>query len=317
MSSTTSNSCWKSVRRNFRNGLNNIYHKFPKLPKTLPREDSLPLQIGSYITVRDYNTFLDENESVGYKFRWDRGNVYIIEMAIPEHAVAVSYLMDCFKEPNNRVKLGPINVLGQPFHYNPTRTGEKYAPDLAVCGSINHISEPIIPHPGPPPSDVKGNPHARIICEVVNAQNITDLNTKCEDWMHEGYVRCVLGIKLFPKTTIGRTVHQAMVARLWMRQASGGSVLSGNATLAVAGVHVTEWDFGTIQYNNDTPTPTGCNTLNLNAFQINIPITDAFYDPPIVWGVLTPYAVFLPGTVVGVNFVIDLFELQQAVIIKK
>ena len=31
-----------------------------------------------------------------------------------------------------------------------------------------------------------------------------------------------------------------MLARLWMRQASAGSVLSGNATLAAAGVQVTE-----------------------------------------------------------------------------
>jgi len=54
--------------------------------------------------------------------------------------------------------------------------------------------------------------------------------------------------------------------------------------------------------------------LNLNAFQINIPIADAFYDPPIVGGVLTPYAVLVPGTVVGVNFVIDLFDVQQEVL---
>jgi hypothetical protein len=164
--------------------------------------------------VRDYNTFLDENEKVGYKFHWNRGNVYIVEMANPEHEAAVSYLDDCFKEPNNRVKLGPIEVLGQPYHFNPTGAGEKYAPDIAVCGSIDHVSEPIIPHPGPPPSDVKGNPHARIICEVANAQSITDLNKKCEDWMHERYVRCVLGVKLFPKITIGGTVNQAMVVCL-------------------------------------------------------------------------------------------------------
>ena len=64
--------------------------------------------------MKDYNTFLDENEKVGYKFCWDRGNVYIIEMANPEHEAVVSHIFKCFDEPNNRVKLGPIVVLGQP-----------------------------------------------------------------------------------------------------------------------------------------------------------------------------------------------------------
>ncbi|CAG8740909.1 1805_t:CDS:1, partial [Funneliformis mosseae] len=39
-----------------------------------------------------------------------------------------------------------------------------------------------------------------------------------------------------------------------------------------------------------------------------------FYDPPIIEGVPTPYAVFVPGIIVGVNFVIDLFEIQQVVL---
>ncbi|CAB4442673.1 unnamed protein product [Rhizophagus irregularis] len=96
-----------------------------------------------------------------------------------------------------------------------------------------------------------------------------------------------------------------MLARLWTRRPTGTSVLSTNATLAAAGVHVTEWDFGTIQHNNNTPTPTGCTTLSNAAFQILIPTIDAFYNPP------TPAV--LPVTVVGANFTIDLFELQQVV----
>jgi hypothetical protein len=48
--------------------------------------------------------------------------------------------------------------------------------------------------------------------------------------------------------------------------------------------------------------------LNNPAFQIIIPITDAFYDPPT--------AAVVPETVAGTNFVIDLFELQQVVIAK-
>lgn len=31
-------------------------------------------------------------------------------------------------------------------------------------------------------------------------------------------------------------------------------------------------------------------------------------------GVPTPYAVLVPGTVVGVNFVVDLFDVQQVVL---
>ncbi|RIB20816.1 hypothetical protein C2G38_1156198 [Gigaspora rosea] len=163
-----------------------------------------------------------------------------------------------------------------------------------------------------PPGDADGNAHARIVCEVANAQNITAWNTKCETWIHQIYVRCVLGIKLFPKIHIGRTVHQAMIARLWTRVALPGSVLSTDATLAAAGVYVTEWDFGSIQINSNTPT--GCTAPNLINFQITIPIADAFWDPPIVGGVPTPFAVFVPGTVVGTNFVIDLFDVQQEVL---
>jgi len=42
------------------------------------------------------------------------GNVYIVQIANQEHEVVVSYLFKCFDEPNNRVKLGPIKVMGQP-----------------------------------------------------------------------------------------------------------------------------------------------------------------------------------------------------------
>ncbi|RHZ78369.1 hypothetical protein Glove_165g7 [Diversispora epigaea] len=330
MSSSTSGSHWKSVDNEFRNKVDNIFHKYPKLPKTLPREDrpnvtsyplnvtlygySLPLRIGSEVSVKNYNTFLDRNEKTGYKFSWDEGNVYIIEMAIPEHEAVVSYLQDCFKEPNNGVRRGPIRVYGSPYHYNPIRYGEKIAPDVAVRPSNAHVLQPLIRHPGPPPSDMNGRAHARVICEIGNSQTIISWNERCELWMREEYVRCVLGIKLFSKKIIGETVHRQMIARLWTRVVQGGGELSSNATLARAGVYVKEWDFGTIQYNNNAPTPTGCNALNLNAFQITIPIADAFYDPPIVGGVPTPYAILVPGTVVGVNFVIDLFDVQQVVL---
>jgi len=83
-------------------------------PNVTSYDYSFPFQIGSNITVRDYNDFLDQNEKIGYKFCWDRGNVYIIEIANPEHESVVSHLFKCFDEPNNGVKRGPIKVLGQP-----------------------------------------------------------------------------------------------------------------------------------------------------------------------------------------------------------
>ena len=76
---------------------------------------SLPFQIGSNVSVKNYNTFLDHNESTGYKFRWENRNVYIIEMANADHEAVVSTLMDYFKAPNSGVILNPpIMVLSQP-----------------------------------------------------------------------------------------------------------------------------------------------------------------------------------------------------------
>jgi len=64
--------------------------------------------------VEDYNTFLDHNESSGYKFHWDNGNVYIIDMAYTEHEAVVRLLQKYFEVPNNGVIRGPIKALGQP-----------------------------------------------------------------------------------------------------------------------------------------------------------------------------------------------------------
>ena len=72
---------------------------------------SLPFQIGKNVSVKNYNTFFDRSESSGYEFRWENGNVYIIEMANGQHEAVVSYLQDCFKEPNNGVKRGPRSTM--------------------------------------------------------------------------------------------------------------------------------------------------------------------------------------------------------------
>ncbi|CAG8690520.1 4385_t:CDS:2 [Funneliformis caledonium] len=312
MSSTSSNSVWNSANKKFKSKVDKIFHKYPKLPKTLPREDSLPLQIGSKVSVRDYNTFLIQNEKTGYKFHWEGDNVYIIDMANPEHEAVVSYLQDCFKEPNNGVKLGPIEVLGQPFHYNPTNNIEKMAPDIMVRGDTALLTQPLVSHPGPPPSDKR--PHGRIMCEIASAQNVASWGTRCENWMHEQYIRCVFGVKLDDVRSFQGNVHRSMIAMLWTRRALAGSVLSTNATLAGNGVYVKQWDFGTLQYG--TNTATGCNANNLNAYQVTIPVSDAFWDPPIVGGVpnVAEYAVTVPGTVLGNNFIIDLYDVQRVVL---
>ncbi|RGB26027.1 hypothetical protein C1646_770964 [Rhizophagus diaphanus] len=239
MSSTSLNSGWRTACRI----IDNILHKYPKLPKTFPREDSLPLQIGSKISVKEYNTFLNRNETTEYKFNWKRGEVFIVEMVKAVHEAAVSYIQDCFKEPNN----AHICFLH----------GEQLAPDIAICGRVPNVIKLLIPHSNPPSSDIDGNLHVRIVGEVANTQSITALNTKCEVWMHKSMD------------------------------------IQNICSLSVAGVHVTEWNFGTIQYNNNTPTPTGCNALSIPAFQILILITDALYDPPTV--------VVLPISVVGIN----------------
>ena len=63
----------------------------------------LPFQIGSRVSVEAYNNFLENNESTGYKFRLDNGNVYIIAMASPEHEALVSRLFKYFNVPNGGV----------------------------------------------------------------------------------------------------------------------------------------------------------------------------------------------------------------------
>jgi len=88
-------------------------------------------------------------------------------------------------------------------------------------------------------------------------------------------------------------------------------VLSSNTTLARNGIYVKEWECGTIHHNTDTPT--GCNAPNNDQFQVTIPVRDVFWDPPILGGVpnVEDYTAVVPDTVVGENFVIDLYDIQQ------
>ncbi|CAG8474425.1 13099_t:CDS:2 [Cetraspora pellucida] len=284
---------------------NKTVHNYPKLPKFSLEEKNLPFQIGSKVSVKDYNTFLDHNESSEYKFHWDNGNVYIVDMANEEHKVVVSLLQGCFKAPNNGVKHGPsIVITGQSFHYNPSNIALKIAPDIAVRPNTAHVLRPIIPYPGSPPSNTIGNPYAKIICEVALAQSTSYWEEKCENWMNEQYVRCVFGIKIHNIRTVNKHVHRSMMARLWTRQtpAPPGST----PATGIAG-----WDFGTLQFNSNNPT--GCTGPNIPAYQVNIPVSDVFWDPPIVAGIpnVIGYTVAVPPAITANNFTIDLYDIQQ------
>ena len=63
----------------------------------------LPFQIGSRVAVEAYNNFLENNESTGYKFHLENGNVYIVDMAGPEHEALVSRLFKYFNVPNGGI----------------------------------------------------------------------------------------------------------------------------------------------------------------------------------------------------------------------
>ena len=39
------------------------------------------------------------------------------------------------------------------------------------------------------------------MCEIADSQSLNDWNSKCEHWMCQAYVRCLLGVKLYPVQT--------------------------------------------------------------------------------------------------------------------
>ncbi|CAG8647207.1 454_t:CDS:2, partial [Paraglomus brasilianum] len=72
-------------------------------------ENRLPLQIGSRVSVKQYNHFLKTQESCGYKFeRQLNGDVYIIDMGKSVHGAIVSLLNWFF-----------ITVNGSAVFYDP------------------------------------------------------------------------------------------------------------------------------------------------------------------------------------------------------
>nr|CAG8675944.1 6027_t:CDS:2 [Entrophospora candida] len=246
--------------------------QLPKLPKKPPEENSLPFIIGSNVSIKNYNKFLESYESSGYKFEYKNGDVFIVEMCTAEHEFVITLLLDYFKIPNGGVIINPpIRVCGQPYHPSPNADGLIIAPDVAVYPSRTYIPRPNSgpTYLGPPPSDTRGNPHARIICEVAISQSVRGWKDKCTLWMLQQY------------------------AKLWRR-----------------GMQTQTWSFGTVEKGNNIPTE--CNAPGNPAYQINIPISDTFWDPPI------PTIGYVPlvarPAIIGGNFIIDLYEIQQVVL---
>jgi len=76
---------------------------------------SLPFPIASNITLQQYNSFVERKEISGYKLDYEKGTVYIVEIASPEHEAVVDAVGYYFKAlcpglPRN----APIQVRGQP-----------------------------------------------------------------------------------------------------------------------------------------------------------------------------------------------------------
>src|SRR3954469_4373821 len=78
---------------------------------------SLPLHIGSKVTIENYNTFLHNYGSRGYKFWFhlsddsNTGEVYIVDMASSVHENIVFRLQKFFEVPNNGVVDNPLIVV--------------------------------------------------------------------------------------------------------------------------------------------------------------------------------------------------------------
>ncbi|CAG8741802.1 7776_t:CDS:2, partial [Funneliformis caledonium] len=109
------------MSRTSKDRFDELLHNYPKFPKKPLAKSSLPFKIGSKITIKNYNTFLHNYGSSGYKFWFNSNNdtktgeVYIIDMASTVHEDVVSRLQKFFEIPNNGVVDDPlIRVSGQP-----------------------------------------------------------------------------------------------------------------------------------------------------------------------------------------------------------
>jgi hypothetical protein len=77
---------------------------------------------------------------------------------------------------------------------------------------------------------------------------------------------------------------------------------------------VQRWDFGNVKKNVGNPIgnindPTLCSAPNDPRFQINIPISEVFWDPPSP--IPPTYVPVIPVTIIGNSFNIDLYRIQR------
>ncbi|RIB08821.1 hypothetical protein C2G38_2146864 [Gigaspora rosea] len=185
------------------------------------------------------------------------------------HQDVIVRLQAYFRAPNSGVDDNPpIKVSGKISHYNPDGSGVQILPDASVFPDIAFVPRHA------PPSNVHGNPHARIICELEVDQNVGYLKQKCLSWMREQYVRAV--------------------AKLYRQ-----------------GIATQRWDFGNVKKHSRDPIgdPAPCNAPDLARFQINIPVGEVFWDPP--FPIPPNYAPLVPPVVTASNFTIDLYCIQQ------
>ncbi|CAG8535430.1 6120_t:CDS:2 [Rhizophagus irregularis] len=229
------------------------------------------------------------------------GEVYIIGMTSTAHEDIIIRLQEFFKVPNNGVVDDPpIIVTGQVLHYVPGGTRVETAPDACVRPNVAFVPKPAVSTVIPlPPGDTCGNPHARIMCEVAVGQSVGELGRKCSSWIREPYVRAVISIKILEpilnmrEPTTGY-YYRAMTAKLYRQ-----------------GMAIQSWDFGNIKKHSRDPVndPPGCNAPNLAAYQITIPISEVFWDPP--YPIPPGYTPAIPLNIVGTNFVVDLYRIQR------
>ncbi|CAB5387036.1 unnamed protein product [Rhizophagus irregularis] len=164
--------------------LDEFLHNYPKLPKNSVTESSLPLRIGSKVTIKNYNTFLHNYGSSGYKFRF---------------------------------QLNSDNTTGGVHWSSSVET----APSACVRPNVTFVPKPaastVIPRP---PGDTCGNPHARIMCEVAVGRSVGESGRKCLSWMREPYVRAVISIKILePRLNMQEPItgyfYRTMTAKLY------------------------------------------------------------------------------------------------------
>ncbi|RIA90857.1 hypothetical protein C1645_737519 [Glomus cerebriforme] len=304
----TSNDVWWSEKLN---SLDRFDGSYPIIPKEPLAERSLPFLIGSRITIKNYNIFLLNHGSSGYKFWFQlnndnkTGNVYIIDMTSAVHERVIFRLQKFFEVPNNGVvDFPPILIAGQILHNVPSGTGVWTAPDILVQPDMVLVPKPststVVPRP---PGDLDGNPHARIICEVAVGQDASRLSQKCISWMQEQYVRDVVSIKILEPR---RNVQEPRTGYFFRTM---------TAKLYHQGMAVQQWDFGNARKNSRDPVgdftndPALCRAPNDPNFQISIPISDVFWDPP--FPIPPTYIPMIPTNVAGHVFNIDLYLIQR------